>query len=220
MVDSSHPTYARERPPAGLGGQPVDLVGAEPVAAGAERAVHRQAGQSAQRQSIGAAAMILSLNKILNQQQNILEQHQRQHDTTQHDRFNGLQNVTNLLLQAQNIASADVNSSTNSQQQQGDSQVVNSIISEMQSLANTNSNGVYVFGGENGQHRAVHQWNRRHPVRGHRQPDSKHRRSKLPDAHGSERRQHFRRLVFGSRRLGRPLAGRHGTDRSIRPRRR
>jgi flagellar hook-associated protein 3 FlgL len=94
-----------------------------------------------------AASMIMSLQNILNQQQNYSDN--INDSTTQLNTVGStLQSVNNLLLQAQNIASADVGSATSSQQQQGDAQVINNIISEMQNLANTNSNGVYVFGGD------------------------------------------------------------------------
>ncbi|HET6249575.1 MAG TPA: flagellar hook-associated protein FlgL [Tepidisphaeraceae bacterium] len=61
---------------------------------------------------------------------------------------NSLSNVTTLIQQAQNIASADVNSTVSSSQRQADAQVVNSIYSQILNIANTQSGGLYLFGGD------------------------------------------------------------------------
>jgi flagellar hook-associated protein 3 FlgL len=96
-----------------------------------------------------AAAMILQLQRTLSQRTaystNITSSQAQlgNVDST-------LQNVGNLLLQAQNIASSDVGSATTQQQRQGDAQIINNLITEVQSLANTSSAGVYLFGGDKG----------------------------------------------------------------------
>lgn len=61
---------------------------------------------------------------------------------------NTLGSVTNLLQQAQTIASADVNTSTTSAQRQADAQIIQSIYEQVFSLANTQYNGQYLFGGD------------------------------------------------------------------------
>jgi flagellin-like hook-associated protein FlgL len=96
-----------------------------------------------------AAATILALNQLLSQRTSYASNIQNA-QTQLGSVGSALTNLNNLLLQAQNIASSDAGSTTTSQQRQADSQIVNSIITEVQSLANTNTNGVYVFGGENG----------------------------------------------------------------------
>jgi len=93
-----------------------------------------------------AAAAILAIQKTLSQgtaYATNIQTAQSQLGVTE----NSLSNLSNLLLQVQNIASKDVNTGTSPSQLQGDAQIVNSLITEIQSLANTQSNGVYVFGG-------------------------------------------------------------------------
>ncbi|MGA2229770.1 MAG: flagellar hook-associated protein FlgL [Tepidisphaeraceae bacterium] len=95
-----------------------------------------------------AASTILNLTKTLSQRQeysdniNTAQSQLGVVDTS-------LNTLSNLLLQAQNIASSDVQSTTTQAQRQGDAQVINSLVTEVQSLANTQSNGVYLFGGAN-----------------------------------------------------------------------
>jgi flagellar hook-associated protein 3 FlgL len=96
-----------------------------------------------------AAATILALNQVLSQRTayaSNIQNAQSQLGSV----GTALTSLNNLLLQAQNIASSDAGSTTTAQQRQADAQVVNSIITEVQNLANTNTNGVYIFGGQNG----------------------------------------------------------------------
>jgi flagellar hook-associated protein 3 FlgL len=94
----------------------------------------------------GAAAAILNLQKSLVQR----TAYASNISTAQSQLGivgNSLTSLNNLLLQAQNIASTDVQSTVTQSQRSADGQVVNSLITEAQSLANTQINGVYVFGG-------------------------------------------------------------------------
>jgi flagellin-like hook-associated protein FlgL len=59
-----------------------------------------------------------------------------------------LGSVTTLIQQATSIASADVNSDVSQSTRQSDSQVVQSIYSQVLDLANTNFGGSYIFGGD------------------------------------------------------------------------
>jgi flagellar hook-associated protein 3 FlgL len=95
-----------------------------------------------------AAATIISLQRTLSQQQSYSDNiNNAQSQLGQVD--SQLESLGNLLLQAQNIASSDVGSTVTSQQQQGDAQVIDSLITQVQSLANTSFDGVYLFGGQN-----------------------------------------------------------------------
>jgi len=96
-----------------------------------------------------AAAMIIQLQKTLDQRQgyaNNITNGQTQLSAVD----SSLESVGSLLLQAQTIASSDAGSTTTQDQRTGDASIVNNLISEIQNLANTSSNGVYVFGGQNG----------------------------------------------------------------------
>jgi len=62
-----------------------------------------------------------------------------------------LGNVTTLLTQAQSIASANVASTTSASARAAAATVVNSIYNQILSIANTQYNGTYLFGGENAQ---------------------------------------------------------------------
>jgi flagellar hook-associated protein 3 FlgL len=96
-----------------------------------------------------AAATILSLQRVLSQQQSYSDN--INNAQTQLSQVNSvLTQLNSLLTQATNTASSDAGSLATAQQRTGDAQVVNSLISEAQSLANTQLNGVYVFGGANG----------------------------------------------------------------------
>jgi flagellar hook-associated protein 3 FlgL len=57
---------------------------------------------------------------------------------------------TNVLTQAQQIASSDASTTTSASQRSSDADVVQSLINQMLSLANTQYNGMYIFGGGNG----------------------------------------------------------------------
>ena len=95
------------------------------------------------------AALILALNKSLSQQTGYTNNVTAA--TSQLGAVDSsLTNLNNLLLQAQQIASKDAGSAATATQRQGDAQVVTSLLTEVQSLANTKSNGVYVYGGDNG----------------------------------------------------------------------
>jgi flagellin-like hook-associated protein FlgL len=61
---------------------------------------------------------------------------------------NALSGVTTLIQQAQNIASADVNSDVSDSERQSDAQVVDSIYNQILTTANTQTNGLYIFGGD------------------------------------------------------------------------
>jgi flagellar hook-associated protein 3 FlgL len=96
-----------------------------------------------------AAATILSLQNTLNQRQiyaNNITQAQSQLNSVN----SALSSVSSLVLQAQGIASQAVNTGVTQDQRTGDAQIINSIISQAIDLANTSSNGVYVFGGDKG----------------------------------------------------------------------
>jgi flagellar hook-associated protein 3 FlgL len=96
-----------------------------------------------------AAAMILQLQKTLDQRTSYASNLSNQ-QTQLGNVDSTLQSVSNLLLQAQNIASSDVGSTTSQQQRTGDAQIINNLITEVKNLANTSSAGVYLFGGDKG----------------------------------------------------------------------
>ena len=54
---------------------------------------------------------------------------------------------TEVLAQAQQIASSDASNTTSPTQRASDAQVVQSLVNQMLSLANTKFNGQYIFGG-------------------------------------------------------------------------
>jgi flagellar hook-associated protein 3 FlgL len=96
----------------------------------------------------GAASTILALNRSLS-----LNQEYSSNASTAQTQLgvvsSTLTGLENLLVQAQGIASNDVNTGVNQSQLTADAQVVNSLISEAQGYANTQSDGVYLFGGQN-----------------------------------------------------------------------
>ncbi|HEX4053678.1 MAG TPA: flagellar hook-associated protein FlgL [Tepidisphaeraceae bacterium] len=96
-----------------------------------------------------AAAMIMQLQQTLNTQQtyndtiNTASAQLSETDT-------GLGNLTTLLQQAQQIASADVGSDVTETQRQSDVAVVQSLYNQALSIANQQYNGQYLFGGATG----------------------------------------------------------------------
>jgi flagellar hook-associated protein 3 FlgL len=96
-----------------------------------------------------AASMIMQLNQTLNRQQtyndtiNTTSSQLAQTDTS-------LGNLTTLLQQAQQIASADVGSDVTQTQRQSDIAVVQSLYNQSLSIANQQLNGQYLFGGATG----------------------------------------------------------------------
>ncbi|MGD0464189.1 MAG: flagellin [Tepidisphaeraceae bacterium] len=96
-----------------------------------------------------AASMIMQLNQTLNRQQtyndtiNTASAQLAETDTS-------LGNLTTLLQQAQQIASADVGSDVTQTQRQSDSAVVQSLYNQALSIANQQLNGQYLFGGATG----------------------------------------------------------------------
>jgi flagellar hook-associated protein 3 FlgL len=61
---------------------------------------------------------------------------------------NSLSSLESLVQQAQNIASTDVNSDVSPGQRQADAQIIDSIYNQALGIANTQSNGLYLFGGD------------------------------------------------------------------------
>jgi flagellin-like hook-associated protein FlgL len=59
-----------------------------------------------------------------------------------------LGSVTNLIQKAQNIASADVSSDVDQTTRNSDAQVIQSLSTQALTLANTNFNGSFIFGGD------------------------------------------------------------------------
>jgi flagellar hook-associated protein 3 FlgL len=94
-----------------------------------------------------AASTILSLQNLLSQTQSY--SNNINSATTQLNQTEStLTNVSNLLTQAtQKIALADVNTGVTDAQRSADAQIVNNLLSTVQGLANTQFNGVYLFGG-------------------------------------------------------------------------
>jgi flagellar hook-associated protein 3 FlgL len=96
-----------------------------------------------------AASMIMQLNQTLNTQQtyndtiNTTSAQLAQTDS-------GLGNLTTLLQQAQQIASADVGSDVTQTQRESDIAVVQSLYNQSLSIANQQLNGQYLFGGATG----------------------------------------------------------------------
>lgn len=95
----------------------------------------------------GAASVIMQLQKTLGRRQayatNLTTANSQlsEVDST-------LGSLTDLLQQAQSIASANVGSDVTDQQRQGAAAVVQSIFSQALSNANTQFNGTYLFGGD------------------------------------------------------------------------
>lgn len=95
----------------------------------------------------GASAVVVQLQQTLNVQQtysgNIT---QATSQLGQAD--NTLSTLTNLLQQAQLLASQAANTGVSASERQGDAEVVQSIYNQALSLANTQFNGLYLFGGD------------------------------------------------------------------------
>src|SRR5450432_3779628 len=95
----------------------------------------------------GDAAIAMQLRKLLEQRtayaDNLTNAGNQlgQADTT-------LGTISDLVQQAQSIASANVGSDVTSDARQSAATVVDSIYNQLLSTANTQSNGVYVFGGD------------------------------------------------------------------------
>ncbi|MDB5333738.1 MAG: hypothetical protein JWP03_4889 [Phycisphaerales bacterium] len=98
-------------------------------------------------QDPGAASIAIQLQKTLDTRQaymgNLTQAQSQlgQVDTT-------LNNLTQLVQQAQSIASANVGSTVTASQRQGASAVVDSLYSQAVSLANTQFEGAYLFAGD------------------------------------------------------------------------
>jgi flagellar hook-associated protein 3 FlgL len=96
-----------------------------------------------------ASAIIIQLQQSLNVQQtyndtiNSANSQLAQTDTS-------LGNLTTLLQQAEQIASADVGSDVSATQRQSDITVVQSLYNQAQAIANQQFNGQYLFGGATG----------------------------------------------------------------------
>ena len=96
-----------------------------------------------------AAAIIMQLTQTLNRQQsyndtiNSVSAQLSQTDSS-------LGNLTTLLQQAEQIASADVGSDVNQTQRTSDASVVQSLYSQALSIGNQQYNGQYLFGGASG----------------------------------------------------------------------
>src|ERR1700677_347550 len=96
-----------------------------------------------------AAAIIIQLQQTLNRQAsyndtiNGVSSQMSQTDTS-------LGNLTTLLQQAEQIASADVGSDVSQTQRTSDATVVQSIYSQAMTIANSQYNGQYLFGGATG----------------------------------------------------------------------
>jgi flagellar hook-associated protein 3 FlgL len=96
-----------------------------------------------------AAATIIQLQQTLNTQQTYNDTiNSASAQLSQTD--NGLGNLTTLLQQAQQIASADVGSDVTQTQRQSDVAVVQSLYNQALAIANQQYNGQYLFGGATG----------------------------------------------------------------------
>jgi flagellar hook-associated protein 3 FlgL len=94
-----------------------------------------------------AAAIIQQLQKTLSQRESYATN--LTNATSQLGQVDStLGDLTNLLQQAQTIASANVGSDVTATQRQAATEVVKSISSQVYSLANKQFNGVYLFGGD------------------------------------------------------------------------
>jgi flagellar hook-associated protein 3 len=95
----------------------------------------------------GNAAITMQLQRTLTQQ-TTYSQNLATAQSTLGTVDNSLSSVTTLIQQAQNIASADVNSSVSDSERKADAQVVDSIFNQVLSTANTQTNGLYIFAGD------------------------------------------------------------------------
>jgi len=95
-----------------------------------------------------AAAAIEQLNQVVQQSTAYNSNLQSaQSNLSQVD--SNLGSLNNLLTQAQSIASQNVGSDASATQRSAAADVVQSLYSQLLSIANTSNNGVYLFGGEN-----------------------------------------------------------------------
>jgi flagellar hook-associated protein 3 FlgL len=95
----------------------------------------------------GASAVVVQLQQTLNVQQtysNNITQATSQLGETD----NTLGTLTGLLQQAQSLASQDVNTGVSAAERQQDASTVQSIYNQALSLANSQFNGVYLYGGD------------------------------------------------------------------------
>ncbi len=95
----------------------------------------------------GAAAIVQQLKKTL-QQRDAYSQNLRHAQSQLGEVDSTLSDVTDLLQQAQNIASANVGSTVTDAERQGAAAVISSIQQQMLTLANKQFDGVYIFGGD------------------------------------------------------------------------
>ena len=95
----------------------------------------------------GDAAITMQLQRTLTQKQTY-SQNLASAQSQLGEVDNSLSSVTTLIQQAQNIASADVNTGVSDSERQADAQVINSIFNQVLATANTQSNGLYLFGGD------------------------------------------------------------------------
>lgn len=96
----------------------------------------------------GAAATIQQLQKTLEQRQ-AYSGNLRQANSQLSEVDSTLGDLTDLLQQAQNIASQNVGSDASADQRKAAAAVVKSISDQVYSIANKQFNGVYLFGGDN-----------------------------------------------------------------------
>jgi flagellar hook-associated protein 3 len=95
----------------------------------------------------GAAAIIQQLQKTLEQRQGYAE-NLRQANSQLGEVDSRLGDLTDLLQQAQTIASANVGSDVTADQRQSAAQIVQSLYSQILDIANTQFNGAYLFAGD------------------------------------------------------------------------
>src|ERR1700722_12697932 len=96
-----------------------------------------------------ASAIIMQLQQTLNRQSSYTDTiNSASAQLSQTD--SSLGNLTTLLQQAEQIASADVGSDVSESQRQSDATVVESIYNQAMTIANSQYNGQYLFGGATG----------------------------------------------------------------------
>ena len=76
-----------------------------------------------------------------------------------------LGDLTDLLRQAQSLASADAGTDVSAAQRAADADVVQTLYDQALSLGNQQFNGTYLFGGDKNDHRPLRREQRRRPVR-------------------------------------------------------
>ncbi len=95
----------------------------------------------------GAAAVVVQLQQTLNVQQtyssNITQATSQLGETD-----NALGSLTDLLQKAQTLASQDVNTGISASERKQDANTVQSLYNQALSLANSQFNGIYLFGGD------------------------------------------------------------------------